>query len=661
MNIQNKTKFNWDLEDHKWSNLDFVLGKFAHYNKSEMIKSLPFVTGLWTNETFINKLIEYSLIDEVFKICPVLSSWEEQSILEEKLLNAIKDEDTLDQVWNHYLNFSYIYTKQDNDYHQLLKDNQNNVYAGSIIDYITIKQKVSKKFIDFLFNNDIQETKFHYQKVINFIEKNIFTGNIYKNFINDSKNSLPLSLKFKKILLGDTRYNEKTYNFFRGSLYPHLPYECMYDRDYIYTYLHHIGQCNRRARDSVLFNKTDIEQNRKYNNTNINAVPLIFFNNTKEIANYYLNVAVTPMVIDRDVTIPDLKIFNNSEILKSYKDRENFWQDLLYEVIVLNNKKVMGLWNFFIPEEKKSDPTFIISVLDIYTIIESQFTNSTNYDEKNKLKTLFRDIEFINKDLYEALPVHLQENVTISKKYLTTNGNIENVKSFPLELFDINKDKELIKRVISKQSFFDYIYQYNKKNTNDEETVRIKNKETVEIWKQDIELMVHCKVSNINYLQVCDGVWEKWLSLPDKLNQILAIHKNMFSLLPEKYYTKEIVLYCMNHSINLPKNMEHIYWEDEQYCLEACKINNNYIENIPDEHWNDKKFIKEIFALIDSIDKTIIKEIINKTPIFIQQFLHDHEVQEDYSRFLNSYMLKHSIETEVIEIVSPMNQKKLKI
>lgn len=118
----------------------------------------------------------------------------------------------------------------------------------------------------------------------------------------------------------------------------------------------------------------------------------------------------------------------------------------------------------------------------------------------------------------------------------------------------------------------------------------------------------------------------------------------------------ELALLCIKYHKDSPNISNNLYWS-KSFCVEALKNNVHLIKKVPKEFWKQKDFILGICKGLD--DKTIPVEILNDAPVFVKPFFDSFAIKENYTTFMENYLLRIDLERKLVASKSNTNKKKI--
>lgn len=176
-------------------------------------------------------------------------------------------------------------------------------------------------------------------------------------------------------------------------------------------------------------------------------------------------------------------------------------------------------------------------------------------------------------------------------------------------------------------------------------------------WHQDVEVIR--KVAAVNEeVYKLPSIKDILKDLPrEKLIELITKSKTAYEKLTgDMRNDHELALLCIKHHRDSPSISNNLYWS-KSFCVEALKANNALIKKIPKEYWKQKDFILGICKGLD--DKSLSAEMLNQAPAFVKPFFDSFSIKENYTDFMENYLLRLELNKKLIAKKVTGNKKKI--
>lgn len=349
----------------------------------------------------------------------------------------------------------------------------------------------------------------------------------------------------------------------------------------------------------------NIENNKDYHL--LPTIPVDILDNNNIYKNTFINLA-----FDSDNSLSYLTHshwFSNKESILSTLNTYQTYGTIVkrrYGLSNLSDHEIKIIYNQLIPSELQQDSDIVNSLLQI------------------------------NKQFFRLLPHTLKNNLTILENYLNLSNEL---------IYSDGIDPDTILSL----SNYSHIAKYISHHDN-----FLNKKDCPSDWRTNptILLALGERIKNIKFTA---NEKNFIFSNQEFTLQLLSKTPSLYLTLPEE--DKDNLAYALSylhsHSNNNQKSniqkitFNPILYSYDSFCLTLLQLFPDMIQHIPTFHWENRKFLREVFNQLD--EKILPKSILEKAPTKIKKFLEVFDINNNYLTFFNNYIVHEDL------------QKKLKI
>lgn len=357
--------------------------------------------------------------------------------------------------------------------------------------------------------------------------------------------------------------------------------------------------------------------------------------------------------------------FDILEILHKFeKESENFYKP---NVNVIENLPLEYSNNFDWIKEFLTKYSALLSWNSLPQYYEKNSFDkllSSWFDDKSKVIDIISSVHN-NSDisyLYKVLPKDIKNDAEVIDKFLGKYPQIfeELTQSQKLAVLPTCLDNyHFVTSNINIEN--NLIYQIDDKNTllkiiKMNKTDWFFNKQS-EKWHADKDFLIEI-AKKTHYVTTYSGT-RKYISTLSKEQhiEIVDANKDYYQELPfELRNDPEIALIYLRKSKEVNRVVSQLYLSKD-FCLKSLTLSDEVINKIPEQFWRQKDFALEYCKGLDS--GMINKKTIISAPKYVSHLFDSANVTENYTGFMNSYLLNLKLKESLPEKTNKKNKKKI--